>query len=53
MFVCLFGFFISYYTQVQGRAQLFYLDSSIFTLDPYFIILSVKQGDTKKHFFIL
>ena len=39
--------FNSYYNKVLGRELLLFQD---FTLDPYLIILSVKQGSIKYHF---
>ena len=38
------SFFNNYYTKVYGRALFLSLDCSHFTLDPYLILLTVKQG---------
>ena len=40
--------FISYYTEVKGKALL--LSLFHFTLDTYLILLSVKQDNIKYHF---
>ena len=42
--------FNSYNTEVLGRALLFCSELLHFTLDPYLITLSVKQGDIKYYF---
>ena len=44
--------FNRYNTEVEGRALLLSLDCST-TLDPYLIMLSVKQGWTEYHFLSL
>ena len=45
--------FNSYYTEVLGRTLLHSLDCSTLTLDPYLIMLSVKQDGIKYHFLSL
>ena len=45
------SFFDSYYTKVLGGATLFPRLLN-FTLDPYLIMLSVKQGGIKYHFWV-
>ena len=44
--------FYSYYTEAYGRALLHYLELLYFTLDPYLIMMNVKQSRIKYHFWV-